>query len=237
MSAAIPAMDRRQALLALGASVVGLLAARFEVKAATQTPFCPTTPAQAEGPYFTDDALKRSDIRLDPSDGSTQAGVPLVLTLHVNTDGVNGCEPLANARVDIWHCNAQGIYSDVNDPHFSTLGKKYLRGYQLTDVQGRVQFTTIYPGWYPGRTVHIHVKVRVENTEDAYTELTTQLYFNDALTDQVFKQPPYSQREERFPRNEADGIFRSGGKKLMLALTSEGQGYHGHINLTLPRAI
>src|ERR687890_2512245 len=116
------------------------------------------TPQQIEGPYFVDDMPNRSDIRSDTSSGSAQEGIPLRLVLHVYDVDTGSCIPLSGAQVDIWHANSQGVYSGVQDA--GTTGKKFLRGYQLTDDNGTVQFTTIYPGWYQGRAIHIHAKVR-----------------------------------------------------------------------------
>jgi protocatechuate 3,4-dioxygenase beta subunit len=97
--------------------------------------------------------------------------------------------------VDIWHCDAFGVYSDAVDPGFNTVGQKFLHGYQITDNNGSVELTTIYPGWYAGRTVHIHFKVRLfAGTTQTYS-FTSQLYFDDTFTDQVFAtQAPYNTR-------------------------------------------
>ena len=123
------------------------------------------TPTVTEGPYWVDEKLFRSDIRSDPSTGTARAGVPLTLTVKVQNLTSSGCAPLTGAYVDIWHCDAKGIYSD--EPSYNpgggtgtvvTTGQKFLRGYQITDENGQVQFTTIYPGWYNGRTIHIHVQ-------------------------------------------------------------------------------
>src|SRR5207244_2699335 len=99
-------------------------------------------------------------IRSDPSDGSVKPGAPLRLALRVSRLTAGSCAPLPGAMVDVWHCDALGAYSDVSDPGGSTVGKKFLRGYQVTDAEGLVRFTTIYPGAYPGRAVHIHFKIR-----------------------------------------------------------------------------
>lgn len=141
-----------------------------------------------EGPYFVDEMLNRSDIRIDPTDGSTQAGLLLLLTVTVSslntTTGV--VTPLPNAMVDIWHCNALGLYSDVSAN--STVGKKFLRGYQLTDKQGKTRFKTIYPGWYSGRSPHIHCKVRQVpvGSSGQTTSLTTQFFFDETLSQLVY---------------------------------------------------
>jgi len=142
-------------------------------------------PAQTEGPYFVEEALNRSDIRVDPSDGSVKPGTPLELTLLIARLGRAGCAPLAGARVDVWHSDHLGVYSDVTDPGGSTVGRKFLRGYQLTDGDGRVRFLTVYPGAYQGRTVHIHFKVRAPQGQRPGYEFTSQLYFDDALTDDL----------------------------------------------------
>ena len=127
------------------------------------------TPQQTEGPYFVDNMPNRSDIRSDPSDGLVQEGIPLHLVIHVYGLDNNGlCSPLKGAQVDIWHANSQGVYSDVSDQ--GTTGKKFLRGYQLTDNNGTVKFTTIYPGWYQGRAIHIHDKVRTFNGSEKTLE-------------------------------------------------------------------
>jgi protocatechuate 3,4-dioxygenase beta subunit len=121
---------------------------------------CIVRPQQTEGPYFVDEGLNRSDIRSDPATGSVKPGVPLTLQFQVSQVGANACVPLAGAIVDVWHCDAAGAYSDVADRNANTLGQKFLRGSQVTNADGTVEFTTIYPGWYPGRTVHIHFKIR-----------------------------------------------------------------------------
>ncbi|BAY17134.1 intradiol ring-cleavage dioxygenase [Anabaenopsis circularis NIES-21] len=188
-------------------------------------PGCVVSPQQTEGPYFVDEKLNRSDIRADPADGSVKAGVPLQLKLHISQIGGSGCTPLAGAIVDIWHCDALGVYSDVTDQSFNTVGKKFLRGYQVTDAQGNVQFTTIYPGWYPGRTVHIHFKVRTEGKSAQGYEFTSQLYFDDAMSDRIYTQAPYASKGQRTLKNADDGIFQDGGEQMLLKLTSNGQGY------------
>jgi protocatechuate 3,4-dioxygenase beta subunit len=188
-------------------------------------PTCIVTPQQTEGPYFVDEKLNRSDIRSDPADGSVKDGVPLQLTLRVSQIGNTSCTPRAGAIVDIWHCDALGVYSDVADPGFSTLGKKFLRGYQVTDANGTVQFTTIYPGWYQGRTVHIHFKVRTDAPSTQSYEFTSQLYFDDSITDQVDIQTPYASKGQRKLKNAGDGIFQDGGDQMLLKLTKTNLGY------------
>ncbi|WP_199312115.1 intradiol ring-cleavage dioxygenase [Phormidium tenue] len=199
-------------------------------------PACTVRPQQTEGPYFVDEALNRSDIRSDPTTGSVKPGVPLKLQFRVSQVGADACVPLAGAMVDVWHCDATGAYSDVNDRQANTLGQKFLRGAQVTDADGTVEFTTIYPGWYPGRTAHIHFKIRGNTAENQGYEFTSQLYFDDVLSDRVYAQPPYSDRGDRTTRNQNDGIFRSGGDQLILPITEAREGYTGRFEIGLELA-
>ena len=189
-------------------------------------PACILTPKQTEGPFFVDKRLERSDIRVDPSDGSVKSGVPLRLTFHVSAIRGAGCNPVSGAIVDIWQCDAVGVYSAVNQPGSqSNAAKNFLRGYQITQADGSTQFTTIYPGWYPGRTVHIHFKVRAKDKSGRGQELTSQLYFDDALTDRIHAQSPYAGKGPRTVNNHRDGLFRNGGGRLMLSPVQSGEGY------------
>ena len=195
-----------------------------EASAATP-PACVVRPAQTEGPYFVDEKLNRSDIRSEPSDKSTKAGVALRLEFRVSRIAGGACAPLTAAIVDIWHCDALGVYSDVRDAAFNTRGKKFLRGYQETDARGVAQFLTIYPGWYEGRAVHIHFKIRGTGRSARQQEFTSQLYFDEAVTDQIFKQAPYSGKAGRRTRNDGDFIFRRDGKELLLTPMKTSEGY------------
>jgi protocatechuate 3,4-dioxygenase beta subunit len=199
------------------------------------------TPQQTEGPYFVEGMPKRSDIRSDPSDGLVQQGIPLRLILHVYDVDNGSCVPLNGSRVDIWHANSQGVYSGVSDQ--STTGKKFLRGYQVTDDNGTVRFITIYPGWYQGRAIHIHVKVHTIEGLEKTLEWTSQFYFNNSINAQVHTQPPYSNHGPPDMTNEQDGIYTgasidglvhsNSGKYLMLNLTKDGQSYLGTFNIVL----
>ncbi|MCP9440655.1 MAG: intradiol ring-cleavage dioxygenase [Nitrospira sp.] len=188
-------------------------------------PSCLLHPQQTEGPYFIDERLNRSDIRSDPSTGQVTPGIPLTLTIRAMTVHPADCRPLVGAFVDIWHCDAMGFYSDVRDPWFNTVGRKFLRGYQMTDAGGKARFITIYPGWYPGRTVHIHVKIRTALIGRRRFEFTSQLYFDDELTDHVLSHQPYASRGARATRNQQDWIFRHGGDRLLLNPTQTKDGY------------
>jgi protocatechuate 3,4-dioxygenase beta subunit len=211
-------LSRREALLLLGAPGVLMLARPFALAAGTKSPpGCVVRPQQTEGPYFVDESLNRSDIRSDLSDGTVKPGEPLDLTFRVSRLSANACAPLAGAVVDVWHCDHLGVYSDVEDPDFNTIGKKFLRGYQVTDAGGLARFKTVYPGWYHGRTVHIHFKIRSAPSTTSGFEFVSQLYFDDALTDQIHARPPYAAKGQRNWRNEGDGIFARGGSRLLLA--------------------
>ncbi len=201
---------------------------------ATDTlPACVVRPAETEGPYFVDEMLNRSDIRMDPTDGSVKEGLPLSLTFRVSQISANACMPLTGAQVDVWHCDALGAYSDENDPSFNTVGQKWLRGYQLTDEQGTAKFTTIYPGWYQGRTVHIHFKIRTDPTSANDYEFTSQLFFDDSLSDQVFQQSPYNTKGVRGTRNDNDSIYADGGSQLLLNMVKTDDGYSAVFDIGL----
>ncbi|MEW6130368.1 MAG: intradiol ring-cleavage dioxygenase [Acidobacteriota bacterium] len=237
-------ISRRHTLRLLGAAGATALvgwagepAKRFLPKTAfgsltqAQSLSCVVRPALTEGPYFVDEKLNRSDIRLDPTTNVTKTGVPLRLIFNVSRVTGSSCTPLPNAYVDIWHCDALGAYSDVSGAgQSSTIGQKFLRGYQVTDSNGAAQFTTIYPGYYTGRTVHIHFKVRLYSGSQETYEFTSQFFFDDTLTDQVFTNAPYNSKSARGTRNSNDGIYRSA---MLLPLNAEGQGYLGIFNIAL----
>jgi protocatechuate 3,4-dioxygenase beta subunit len=201
---------------AIGLGVVGygsVAEAQDATPGATPAP-CVLTAEMTEGPFYLDDMLVRKDI----TEGTP--GVPLRLRIGV-TD-IEACSPLENAAVDIWHCDAQGYYSGVSGENPGgggvTAGEEnvdttFLRGIQLTDADGFAEFETIYPGWYQGRTIHIHMKVHVEgNADDTYegghVAHTGQLFFDDAISDQVFQTEAYSGRpNDQRLRNDGDNIL------------------------------
>ena len=224
-----PLLSRREVVTFLGATGMAWLMADSinpkQVVAGTLGPSCVVRPEQTEGPYFVDERLNRSDIRSDPTNGRVKSGTSLALTLLVSRLNARDCQPLPGAQVDIWHCDAQGVYSDVQDPEFNTIGQKFLRGYQITDARGEARFVTLYPGWYPGRTVHIHFKIRTALVARRSFEFTSQLYFDDGLTDCAHADPPYAAKGPRTARNQHDWFFRRGGDQLMLAPTSAADGY------------
>jgi protocatechuate 3,4-dioxygenase beta subunit len=193
-------------------------------------PACVVRPELTEGPYFVDERLDRADIRSDPSSGEVQEGALLALTFRVSQVGDGGCAPLEGAWVDVWHCNALGVYSDVSDPGFDTSGQQFLRGYQVTDANGVAAFTTIYPGWYSGRTVHIHFKIRTDPDAPQGYEFTSQLFFDEALNDQVHAQQPYASKGYRNTLNRADRIY---DEQLLLTVTETEQGYAATFDIGL----
>jgi len=224
-------LTRREIIGMAGAAGIAWLGRGASALAASAG--CVVRPAQTEGPYFVDQMLERSDLRRDPTDGSLQAGLPLELAIVVTRWAAGACVPLPDAQVDLWHCDLRGVYSGVQDPAFDTTGQKFLRGFQRTDAAGRATFTTIYPGWYPGRTVHIHFKIRSPSTRSPGFEFTSQLYFDDALTDRVFATGLYAARGPRRTRNEDDGIFRRDGSELLLALDRRNDGNAGTFEVAL----
>ena len=191
---------------------------------------CVLTAALTEGPYFVDEKLNRADIRSDPGSAIISAGVPLGLTFNVSRIDSSACTPLTGAYLDVWHADAAGAYSDVGSS-----SRRFLRGYQITDGSGIARFTTVYPGWYSGRAVHVHFKLRLFAGATTTYEFTSQFFFNESLTDTVHAQSPYSSRGSRNTRNTTDGIYNSLSATekagLTLQATADGTGYAGVINL------
>ncbi len=192
---------------------------------------CLATPPETEGPYFVEEKLNRSDIRVDPADGSVRPGVPLTLQINVSQVTNSSCGVLAGARIEIWHCDASGTYSD--ETANNSRGRKYLRGYQIADENGVVNFTTIYPGWYAGRAVHIHFKVRTYSGATKLDEFTSQFFLDESITDVIHAQSPYNTRGQRDTHNTTDGIFRgtANSDRLILNMTKTGQGYAATVDV------
>ena len=229
-------LSRREALKLLGIGSAAFLAActpeatstlvptagSTQVPSGTSTALdCVVRPELTIGPYFVDDQLNCSDIRSEPSDNSVKEGLPLTLNLVVASVGDNSCTPIEGAQVDVWHCDANGQYSGVSDQGFDTSGQKFLRGYQLTDANGAVQFQTIYPGWYSGRAVHIHFTIRTKGADSQDYQFTSQFFFDDNVTDQVHAQELYASKGQRDTRNATDNIFNGGGDQLLLNLEGD----------------
>jgi len=218
-------LSRRQALALFGAPIL-LGIAGCSIADGTDTPDEPVTgcvarPELTEGPYYVDEGLNRSDIRADTGTGAVKAGALLALTFNVSRLTGGTCTPIEGATVDVWHADAAGAYSDVG----SATGQDFLRGYQNTDASGVASFTTVYPGWYPGRAVHIHFKIRFLTAAGNTREFTSQLFFNESLTDAVYEGAPYNTRGTRTMRNSTDGIYQQGGAETLLAVTETSAGY------------
>ncbi|MDP9194828.1 MAG: twin-arginine translocation pathway signal protein [Acidobacteriota bacterium] len=211
-------LSRREAITLLGLSSAGLLTACAPWEAhGAPAGSCIALPEQTEGPFFADNMPKRSDIR------AGRPGAPLQLTLNVLLLEKTGCAPLPGAHVDLWQCDAQGVYSDDT----------FLRGYQLTDASGTTEFTTIVPGFYSGRTVHIHFKIRSNPDGPRGYELASQLYFDEAITQRIHAREPYASRAGRRVPNQRDSIYRNGGDQLTLALGENGNGFHSTFNVVM----
>lgn len=243
---ALGRLSRREMLALVGTAATALAGygcpryrseAAIRAQAAELTagtiPTCIVRPQQTEGPFFVDEKLQRSDIRSDPSDGSMSRGVPVRLTFQVSRIADGSCTPLGNAIVHVWQCDAVGIYSDVRDMSGDTRGKKFLRGHQVTNTSGTAEFLTIYPGWYRGRTVHIHFKIRGDPASKRAYDFTSQLYFDETVTDHVHKQAPYNTKGRRTTTNDTDLLFRHRGNRLMLVLTKDAQGYAAKFDIGL----
>jgi protocatechuate 3,4-dioxygenase beta subunit len=197
--------------------------------ASTTTSMCVLTPELTEGPYWLDDLLVRNDI----TEG--KAGVPL--DLQITVVDASSCTPIENAAVDIWHCDANGFYSGfTNNSPGGTAGyvddgsnpDTFLRGVMLTDTNGLAEFATIYPGWYAGRAIHIHMKVHVggataDGTYDGGTTAHTgQLAFDDTVTTEIAAVAPYSSRSTTFLPFAQDRVFggvEEGDTTFFLTLT------------------
>ena len=190
-----------------------------ETSAAGTKPDCVLAPELTEGPFYLD--LDR--VRRDITEGSE--GAPLELSVTVVD--AEACSPIRDAAVDVWHCDANGDYSGVTGTETT-----FLRGIQMTDDAGVAEFVTIYPGWYTGRAVHIHVKVHL-GTERTYTG---QLFFDDETTQRVYASEPYSDRPGPDTSNAADGIFGRSGGSTIVEVGEAGDGYRGTVTLGVPPA-
>lgn len=245
-----PAIGRRTVLVATGATATALAvgAALPENSPTSDTApvaaaaVCTLTREMTEGPYYLDGALVRSDI----TEG--KAGAPLQLTLTVVDDDT--CVPLSNALVEIWHCDALGEYSGFvgSNGHSEPDNGTFLRGGVLTDSSGVAKITTIYPGWYRGRCVHIHVKVHTNTaltSDGSFTggqELHTgQLFFSETVTTAIAKVSPYSTNRVTRTTLAQDSIYDDGGAASgLLTLTALGSsasaGYAGSLTLGVERS-
>jgi len=218
-----PRPTRRQALTTLAVTASGVLLPRAvfaqDADASVLLPVsdvCTLTPEVTEGPYYLDADLIRRDIRED------REGVPVVLRMQV-VDAA--CQPVGGARVDLWHCDAQGVYSSYGGGEAgqtSEKGETFLRGTQIADGRGIVEFSTIYPGWYRGRTTHMHYKVFL----DERTVLTGQIFFPDALSEYLYENAQaYLRDGERDTVNADDNIAAQATHASYASVKEETDGY------------
>ena len=221
-------LTRRGSIVGFGGLLLGLLgwkAASSEgagpAAVASGAVSCVLTPEQTEGPYY----IAGEKLRRNITEG--RPGVPLLLRLRVVD--ASTCRPIKGAAVDIWHADALGAYSGFGAGSGS---RTFMRGIQRTDKTGLARFRSVYPGWYQGRTVHIHVKVHVAGN----VVHTGQLYFPDSLTDRVFRRKPYSRRGKRTTRNANDFVFAQGGRRSLLRLRKAGSAYVGSITMGVNRS-
>ena len=199
------------------------------------TASCVLTPELTVGPYFVDEKLNRSDLTTNTTDTNVLNATPLTLTMTIMEYASSGCSALVGAQVDVWHADAAGIYSDESVEN--TTGQTFLRGYQITDSNGAVTFKTVVPGWYSGRTIHIHVMIRtLSSSGSVLTEFTTQLFFDqtllNALTTTV---SPYRSRGVPDTTNAQDSIYSS-ATQLTLTNATSGGGYTASITLGVQTA-
>jgi protocatechuate 3,4-dioxygenase beta subunit len=218
-------LSRRTTLIRAGglaAAALGAASLPVEADAGAQGVLaCVLSPELTDGPYY----LPGEKVRRDITEGLP--GAPLAL--HLTVLDATTCRPIKGAAVDIWHASAAGKYS--GEAANGTVGRTYLRGIQRTDAKGLSLFKTVYPGWYPGRAVHIHVKVHVGGD----VVHTGQLFFRDGFTDAVYKRAPYRARGGRDVLNSADSIYGDGGSRSLLNMRTAGKGYAGSISMGVRR--
>lgn len=214
-----PALPRRAALAGLAAAV-SLIASRGFAQTA-----CIATPPSTEGPFYFDPALERADI------AEGRPGAPLELAIRVVD---RDCLPLARARVEIWHADADGAYSGFGRGRGQPGPREtFMRGALPADASGRANFRTIWPGWYPGRTPHIHFKVRPDKGESRI--LTGQIYFPDEISEKIYRTvAPYAARPGgRIATNADDGLFRRSGALTSATVAERADGYLAALTVTL----
>lgn len=183
---------------------------------------CSVYPQETPGPFYLDLDLVRSDI--------TEGKPGKRVTLAVDVVRASDCEPIAGAVVDVWHCDAAGIYSGFPGQlgGLDTTGEKFLRGTQIADADGRVTFVTIYPGWYPGRTTHIHFKVHLGNSE-----AVSQMYFPEDVTAAVYQATPYDVHGQKDTPNTLDGPANTGEMPALLELVEGADGYDAKLTISV----
>ncbi|QFG22809.1 intradiol ring-cleavage dioxygenase [Actinomadura sp. WMMB 499] len=189
--------------------------------AAGASPACVLTPEGSEGPYYVDRALLRRDI--------TEGRRGVALNLRTTVVDAGTCRPIRGAAVDVWHADASGVYSGFESQ--GTGDESFLRGVQRTGADGTAEFDTVFPGWYEGRTVHIHVKVHVDDD----VVHTGQLYFDDRVNSAVAR-GPYARRGSQETVNDDDMFYPQYGRQSTLNVTgSPDGGYRASITLGVRR--
>jgi protocatechuate 3,4-dioxygenase beta subunit len=221
-------LTRRESLVAAGGLVAAALlpgAAEAEegsgpAAVSSGAISCVLSPELTQGPYYVPNEKVRRNI--------TEGKPGVALELRLTVVDASTCKPVKGAAVDVWHADAGGAYSGAIA---GKAGTNFLRGVQRTDRNGLAAFTSIYPGWYPGRAVHIHVMVHLGGS----VVHTGQLFFPDTFSDAVYKRAPYSARPARDTRNAADAIYRNGGSRSRLAPKSSGSGFRAAITMGVHR--
>jgi len=217
-------LTRRESLLAAGGIVAAALlpdvadAASGPAGVSSGAVTCVLTPEMTEGPYYVPNEKVRRNI--------TEGKPGVALELRLTVVNASTCKPIRNAVVDIWHADAGGVYSGAIA---GNAGTNFLRGVQRTDKNGLALFKTIYPGWYQGRATHIHVKVYLSGN----VVHTGQFFFNESVSNAVYKRTPYSSHGLADTPNASDSIYRNGGSRSMLKLKRavSGSGYVGAITM------
>ena len=264
--AALAAMARAGVGLAVGGAMArptwAAVGATVTTRPASPAATLVAAPALTEGPFFVEERLNRSDLVAGSTRPSVAEGRPLELSIGVHRILGNQTIPMRGAHVELWHCDAIGIYSDEADPMNNELtsGQRWLRGYQVAGDDGRVTFRTIVPGWYSGRTPHIHFKVRkqvtsadastTQPTRDASTsrrtataEFTSQLFFRAEQLTEVYAHAPYRGFAGIDTADARDGIYSerlsdgsAAGSHLLLDLRPQGKGHVAEFTILLTDA-
>jgi len=220
---------RRQALMTLGA--LGLLgcgagdpdsSSSSGGSSGTGTSgSCALIPQETQGPYPLLTILSNSTmLRQDITEGKTGVALKLVLKL-VNVNA--SCAAIANTAVYIWHCDKDGIYSGYSQPAANTVGATFCRGIQLTDSNGEVSFTTIYPGWYAGRITHIHFQAYLADNLTVAATATSQIAFPQDITTAVYNSTLYAARGQNtsVASFSADNVFSDGTTYQMATIAGD----------------
>lgn len=193
-------MNRKDFLksVAIGGAVLTLPLGKLK-SMPTVSEDCVLIPSETAGPFPLD--LTENSFFFRQNIIEDRRGTPFKVRMKIQD--VDTCEPMENVRVNIWHCDKDGNYSGYN----SETGKTYLRGYQISDMNGDVEFATIFPGWYPGRICHIHFQVFVNSAYSAVSQFTFDLEGRD----KIYEENPteYTKGKDPLTYNQ-DGIFADG---------------------------